>query len=255
MIRNIMVSGSRYVEESPMGRVWFTTTHWSVVLRAARTNTPLAVDALEQLCRAYWYPLYAFVRRYGYSPEDAQDLTQGFFARFIAKEYLEDVDRAKGRFRSFLLAAMKHFLANQWDRAHARKRGGSAERVTLEGAEAERRYHEEPVSDLSPDKLYEQRWACRLLEQVMVRLESGFQANGQGGLFLELKPFLIGESRSVTYADLAGKLGVSEASLKMKVQRMRHRYQRLLREEIARTVSDPEEVDDEIGYLFRVLSA
>jgi RNA polymerase sigma factor (sigma-70 family) len=232
----------------------FATTHWSVVLASAQGDSPQAAVALEQLCRSYWYPLYAFVRRQGHSPEDAEDLLQAFFARFLEKRYLDDVDRSRGRFRSFLLAALKHFLADEWDKATAVKRGGRVQFFSLDSQAAESRYWEEPASDLTPEKLYEQRWACVLLERVLQQLEQDSAEAGKGHFFEALKSFLVGESRSLSYAELAAQLGVSEAALKMKVQRLRHRYQRLLREEIAQTVASPEEVDGEIHYLFRVLS-
>ena len=232
----------------------FATTHWSVVLASAQGDSPQAAAALDQLCRTYWYPLYAFVRRQGHSPHDAEDLLQAFFARFLEKHYLDDVDRSRGRFRSFLLAALRHFLADEWDKAMADKRGGRVQTVSLDSQTAERRYWEEPASDLTPERLYEQRWACVLLERVMQRLEQDSAEAGKAHFFEALKPFLVGESRSVSYAELAAQLGVSEAALKMKVQRLRYRYQRLLREEIAHTVASPEEVEDEIHYLFRVLS-
>jgi len=232
----------------------FTTTHWSVVLASAQGDSPQAAAALEQLCRAYWYPLYAFVRRQGHNPHDAEDLLQSFFARFLEKNYLDDVDRSKGRFRSFLLAALRHFLADEWDKATATKRGGQLRFLSLEEGAAESRYWEEPASELTPEKLYEQRWACVLLERVMRRLEEDSAEAGKRLYYDALKPFLVGESHSVSYAELAARFGVSEAALKMKVQRLRHRYQRLLREEIAQTVTSPEEVEDEIRYLFRVLS-
>ena len=239
---------------SAAGSVKFTTTHWSVVLAAGQAESPQAAAALEQLRRTYWYPLYAFVRRQGHSPHDSEDLLQGFFARFLEKHYLADVDQTKGRFRSFLLSALKHYLANEWDKAKAVKRGGRVEFLSLEAEAAEGRYWEEPVSELTPEKLYEQRWACVLLERVMARLQQDFDAAGKGPLFEVLKCFLLGDSRSVSYADLAAHQGLSEGALKMKVQRLRLRYQRLLREEIAHTVARPEEVDDEIRYLFSVVS-
>jgi RNA polymerase sigma-70 factor (ECF subfamily) len=231
----------------------FTTTHWSVVLASAQGDSPQSAAALEELCRAYWYPLYAFVRRQGHSPPDAEDLLQAFFARFLEKRCLNDVDRSKGRFRSFLLAALKHFLANEWDKARAVKRGGQAQFVSLDDGDAETRYWEEPAEAMTPEKLYEQRWVCVLLERVMQRLEHDSDDAGKGQFFEALKPFLIGESHSVGYAELAAQFDVSEAALKMKIQRLRHRYQRLLREEIAHTVATPEEVEDEIRYLFRVV--
>ena len=229
------------------------TTHWSVVLAATQGESPAAAAALEELCRGYWYPLYAFVRRQGHRSEDAEDLLQGFFARFLEKDYLHQVDRSKGRFRSFLLAALRHFLANEWDKASARKRGGQVRFVPL-GGDAENRYGEEPASESTPETLYEQRWACVLLERVMQRLEQDSLEQGNAHLFEALKPFLVGDDRSETYAQLALKLGTSEAALKMKVQRLRQRYQRLLRDEIAQTVAGPNEVEDEIRHLFNVLS-
>ncbi len=231
----------------------FATTHWSVVLAARNTESPQAGQALEQLCRAYWYPLYVYVRRQGHSPEDAQDLTQEFFARFIAKEYLRKTDQSKGRFRSFLLAALKHFLADQWDRAHAQKRGGQIHFVPVDYQDAERRYREEPMTELSPDKLYAQRWASVLLEQVMAHLERDFVESGKGELFLTLRPMLIGDSDMETYAELGAQFGLSEAAIKMKAQRLRHRYLALLRLEIAQTVENPDEVEEEIRYLFSIL--
>ena len=249
-----MNSPSDEVEPSAKGSGLFTTTHWSVVLAAGDGASPSSREALERLCRTYWYPLYAFVRRQGHTTHVAEDLLQNFLARFLEKNFLMDVDRTKGRFRSFLLAALKHFLANEWDKANAQKRGGQAQFLSLEHEAVESRYWEEPASGLTPETLYEQRWACVLLERVMQRLAEDFAAAGKGEFFEALKAFLVGESRSETYAELANKFGVSEGALKMKVQRMRHRYQRLLREEIAPTVASPEEVEDEIRYLFRVLS-
>jgi RNA polymerase sigma-70 factor (ECF subfamily) len=230
------------------------TTHWSVVLAAAHGQSPAAAAALEELCRGYWYPLYVFVRRQGHGPQDAEDLLQAFFTRFLEKDYLSEVDRSKGRFRSFLLAALKHFLANEWDKANARKRGGGAQFISLDSEDAASRYWEEPASELTPERLYEQRWACVLLERVMQRLKRDSAEAGKDQFFEALKPFLVGESRSVTYAQLALELGTSEAALKMKVQRLRQAYQRLLRDEIAQTVADPAEAEDEIRHLFSVVS-
>jgi RNA polymerase sigma factor (sigma-70 family) len=248
-----MAPSGKRSEKDETQRGVFATTHWSVVLAAGNSQSPSAAEALEILCRTYWYPLYAFVRRQGHSPHDTEDLLQGFFARFLEKHYLRDVDRAKGRFRSFLLAALKHFLANEWDKAKAVKRGGRVDFLSLEGEAAESRYYEEPASELTPEKLYEQRWAYELLERVMERVQHEFDASGQSSLFEALKVFLLGESQGVSYADVATPQGLSEGALKKRVQRMRQRYQRLLREEIAHTVARPEEVEDEIRYLFSVV--
>jgi DNA-directed RNA polymerase specialized sigma24 family protein len=248
------MDGEGFNAAAPVTSREFATTHWSVVLAAGHEGSLQAAEALERLCRTYWYPLYAFVRRQGHNPHDTEDLLQGFFARFLEKNYLDDVDQAKGRFRSFLLSALKHYLANEWDKVKAVKRGGRVELLSLENAAAESRYWEEPASELTPEKLYEQRWACVLLERVMERLERDFDTAGKGPLFQALKGFLLGESRSASYADLAAQHGLSEGGLKMRVQRLRQRYQRLLREEIAHTVARPGEVDEEIRYLFSVVS-
>ena len=238
-----------------VGTSTFATTHWSVVLAAREPASPPAAAALEELCRAYWYPLYAYVRRQRRSPHDAEDLLQSFFVRFFEKDFLHQVDRARGRFRSFLLGALKHFLANEWDKARTQKRGGQARFLSLDTRQAERWYGEELASELTPEKLYEQRWACVLLERVMQRLEHDSESAGKGDSFAALKGFLVGEHAGQSYPDLAAQAGVTEAALKMRVQRLRHRYQRLLREEIAQTVTSPEEVEDEIRHLFSILSS
>ena len=248
-----MAPSGKSTEKAETHEGVFATTHWSVVLAAGDSESPPAAEALEKLCRTYWYPLYAFVRRQGHSPQDTEDLLQGFFARFLEKHYLGDVDQAKGRFRSFLLAALKHYLANEWDKAKTVKRGGRVEFLSLEAEAAESRYYEEPVSELTPEKLYEQRWAYELLERVMERVQHEFDASGQSPLFEALKGFLLGESQGVSYADVAARQGLSEGALKKRVQRLRQRYQWLLREEIAHTVARPEDVEDEIRYLFSVV--
>jgi RNA polymerase sigma factor (sigma-70 family) len=234
-------------------RSTFATTHWSVVLAARRPDSPQAAEALESLCRAYWYPLYAYLRRRGQSPHDAEDLLQGFFVRFLEPDFLGQVDRGKGRFRSFLLAALNHFLTNEWDKANRQKRGGQVRRVSFDRAEAEGWYAAELASDLTPEKLYEQRWACALLERVMEQVEKDSRGAATAEAFGVLKEFLTGDSDSLTYADLADRLGVSEAAAKMRVQRLRHHYQRVLRQEIAQTVAVPEEVEEELRHLFSVL--
>lgn len=232
----------------------FLTTHWSVVLAAADTSSPQAPQALATLCQAYWYPLYAFVRRQGHSPHDAQDLTQAFFARLLEKGYLKDVDRQRGRFRSFLLASLKHFLANQWDRARALKRGGGQQVISLDERDAESRYALEPKDEQSADRLYERRWALLLLERVLGRLKQEFVSAGKAGLFEALKGVLSAGSGALPYAEVAARLGTSEAAVKVAVHRLRRRYRELLRAEIAQTVASPAEVEDEIRYLFAVLS-
>ncbi len=233
---------------------YFATTHWTVVLAAGRGASPGAFEALEQLCRTYWYPLYAFIRRRGHDAHEAQDLTQGFFARFLEKNYLGDVDRSKGRFRSFLLASLKHFLANEWDRRNALKRGGGRTVIALDDREAESRYRLEPKDEWSADKIYERRWALTLLDRVLARLQEEFVSAGKAEQFEHLKLFLSLGKNAAPYADVAAKLGMTEGAVKVAVHRMRHRYRELLRNEIARTVSSPAEVEEEIRCLFQVLS-
>ena len=232
----------------------FSTTHWSVVLTAGQSSSSQAAEALEKLCRTYWYPLYAYVRRRGNGVSDAQDLTQDFFYRLLDRDWLAQVDRRKGKFRSFLLMAMNHFLANEWDRAKRVKRGGRVFFQSYEDDACEQRYREEANLDRSPEQLYEQRWAMALLETVLARLRGEATVAGRLEQFHELKGFLTGEKRSITYADLAAKLSTTEAALKMAVQRLRHRYGELLREEIANTVANPSEVEDELRHLMTVLS-
>jgi DNA-directed RNA polymerase specialized sigma24 family protein len=232
----------------------FVTTHWSVVLAAGAGVSTEADVALDRLCHAYWWPLYAFVRRRGYGPHDAQDLTQEFFARLLAKDFLQGVDRSKGKFRSFMLAALEHFLAKEWRRANAQKRGGQFTLVSLDDGSAETQFLQVPSADLPPEKLFEQQWALTLLAQVVSRLREEQMAAGKAELFDQLKIFLTGEKRAVAYADLALKLNTTEAALKMAVSRMRQRYGELLRAEIANTVSDPAEVEAELRALFAALS-
>ena len=227
---------------------WFLTTHWSVVLNAGAADTKTAKAALESLCAVYWYPLYAFVRHLGHSPHDAEDLIQSFFAQCIEKNYLHAADQEKGRFRSFLLVALKRFLANEWDRARTRKRGGDRQIISLD---AEERYAAEPAEFLSPDKLFERRWALTLLENVLAKLKAEQTAAGRLDVFTELQPVLT--SRGTPYAELAKRLGLTESAVKVAVHRLRQRYRELLEQEIASTVSSPAEIAEERRYLLRVL--
>ena len=232
----------------------FETTHWSIILSAGRSDSTHAREAAEKFCAAYWYPLYAFVRRQGHGPDDAQDLTQEFFARLLARRSLGQVDPAKGKFRSFLLAALKHFLANEWDRAQAEKRGGEHTFVSFDQQTAEERYGNEPAHEATPEKLFERRWALTLLEQVLARLREENDADGKSDLFDRLKATLTGEEDAATYAAMAAQLGMTEAAVKVAVHRLRQRYRELLRKEIARTVNSDGEVEEELRYLFAVLS-
>jgi RNA polymerase sigma factor (sigma-70 family) len=233
----------------------FTPTHWSVVLAAAgRADSVHARDALEKLCRNYWLPIYVFVRRQGHSPHDAQDLTQEFFARLLEKNYLAGAQREKGRFRSFLLASVKHFLANEWDKANAQKRGGGQVPISIDTTLGESSFRIEPADALTAEKIYERRWALALLEQVLRRLREEYTRDGKEKQFEQLKPTLTEASRSVPYAEIATRLGTSEGAVKVAVHRLRQRYRELLRAEIADTVASPGEIDDEIRNLFAALA-
>jgi RNA polymerase sigma-70 factor (ECF subfamily) len=228
----------------------FVTTRWTVVLTAGRSRSADARGAMEKLCRTYWHPIYAFVRRRGYSVEDAQDLTQEFFARLLEKKWLDDVDPVKGRFRSFLLTSLKHFLANEWDKARAQKRGGGQVLIPIDVKTAESSCGFEPADNVTAEKIFERRWALTLLDQVLQRLREEYLHEGKGRLFEQLKPTLTEASRSVAYAEIAKRLEMSEGAVKVAVHRLRQRYRNLLREEIAHTVASDDEVEDEIHSLF-----
>ncbi len=231
----------------------FATTRWTVVLNAARSDTPRAQAALADLCQTYWFPLYAYVRRRGHGPHDAEDLTQGFFARFLRLNSLSAVRRENGKFRTFLLAAMKHYLADEWDRASAQKRG-IGQTVPLDAEFAERRYRAEATDPLHPERLFERQWALTLLENVVQRLGREYEAAGQGGLFSELRFAITGDRNAVPYATLAARLGMTGEAVRVAVHRLRQRYRRMLREEVAHTVEDPSETTSELEALRRILS-
>jgi RNA polymerase sigma factor (sigma-70 family) len=238
----------------PRSRERFNTTHWTVVVTAGDGDSPQAAMALAELCSTYWYPLYAFVRRKGYSPHDSQDLTQAFFARVLEKNYIAQADRERGRFRTFLLAALTHFLADEWDKARRLKRGGGREVFSFDAASAEERYRLEPIDQLDAAKLYERRWVTTLFDQALARLEQEFRDSGKDRLFEGLKGSLIADDTALSYAELGARLGLKEDAVKQAVHRMRRRYRELFREEIARTVAGPAEVEDELRHLFAVLS-
>jgi len=231
----------------------FVTTHWSVVLTAGRSDTTRARTALENLCQIYWPPLYAYVRRRGYSPEDAQDFTQAFFARLLERKAVAGVAPEKGRFRSFLLPSLNHFLSDEWDKARAIKRGGGKV-ISLDLQSAETQLGVIPVENFTPEKAFEHRWAITLLEQVYQRLGAEYRAQGKGALFDTLRTTLAGDSDAAPYAELAKQLNLSEGAVKVAVHRLRQRYRMLLRETIADTVSTPDEVEDELRFLFRTLA-
>ncbi|HWY75391.1 MAG TPA: sigma-70 family RNA polymerase sigma factor [Verrucomicrobiae bacterium] len=238
----------------PRSDAFFLTTRWTVVL-TAREQDSRSGEALETLCRAYWYPLYAFIRRQGSAPADAEDLTQGFFARFLEKHYLKSVNPDKGKFRSFLLASLKHFLANERDRVRTKKRGGGAIHLSLDAATAETRYLQEPIDAMTPEKIFDREWALTLLELVLARLRRDFRDEDKAALFEELKVVLTAGKGAVSHAEIAAKLGMSEGAVKVAAHRMRRRYRELLKEEIAQTVTGPEQVEEEIRALFSVFSS
>ena len=237
----------------PSDAAGFAATHWTVVLAAAGGGgSSRAAAAMTELCRTYWYPLYAFLRRRGHEAHEAEDLTQEFFARLLGRHFLAAADRRKGKFRSFLLAAMKHFLADQRDRARARKRGGGQVILSLDRLDAETRYRREPAQDLTPEKMYEKQWALSVLEWVLSRLQDELVAEGKAPLFEALKDALTG-LRAGGYAAIGQRLGMSEGAVKVAAHRLRRRYRALLRAEIAQTVAGPEEIEDEIRHLLACL--
>lgn len=232
----------------------FETTHWSVVLAAARGDSSQSAQALETLCRTYWYPVYAFVRRQSYNPVDAQDLTQAFFARVLQGGFLEAARPERGKFRSFLLTAVRHFLANEWDRGRAEKRGGRFTFIPLDETGAESRYGQVASQDLTPERVYELSWGSMILERVRQRLRAESVARGTVERFDLLEQLLPGEDGNLTQAEAAGVLGVSPGSVKSEVHRLKKRFGQLLRAEIAHTVADATEIDGEIQYLIDVMS-
>jgi RNA polymerase sigma-70 factor (ECF subfamily) len=234
---------------------WFTTTHWSLVLNAQDPASPQASEALEKLCGSYWYPLYAYVRRLGKDEHTAKDLTQAFFARLLEKNYLKQADRQRGKFRSFLLGALKHFLADEWDKSQAQKRGGGRIILSFDEQTAEDRYLLEPADETTPDKLFDRRWALMTLEQAVGRLRKEYQDTGKGPLFEQLQDFLSGAQGDAGYAGAAARLGMTENTLKSYVRRLRLRNREILREVIADTVASPSQIDEELRDLSAVLAA
>lgn len=229
----------------------FTQTHWSVVLSAAQTSSSQADAALESLCRTYWLPLYAYVRRKGHSTHDTQDLTQEFFARLLKNKSFAGADRQKGKFRTYLLGALNHFLADEWDKARAEKRGGNVEFISLDDTQnAERLYGQEPSLDVAPEKIYDRRWGRTLLEQAIARLKAEFAASDKTRQFELLKPFLTSDAGPGGYDSVAADLDTTPGNIAVSVHRLRQRFRELVRAEVAQTVASPAEVDDELRHLF-----
>jgi RNA polymerase sigma-70 factor (ECF subfamily) len=244
-------------EKEPLGSqsaAWFVTTDWNVVLEAKGDDSACANEALEKLCRIYWPPIYAFIRRNGYNAADAQDLTQEFFSRLLSKDYLGHLRDQRGKFRSFLLTFVKHFLSDERTKASAQKRGGGQAVLSLDDTAAEDQYATEAADHLSPDQLFERSWAQTVLHQALQQLAGEYSASGKSLLFDKLKDVQPGEHGLLSYAELGSEIGMTEVAIKSAVHRLRRRHREILREEIARTVMRPEDVDDEIRYLISLVS-
>lgn len=233
----------------------FPATRWSVVLRARQRGEPLAAEALAELCKSYWKPVYAFLRRQGNAPHDAEDLTQGFFAMLLERDSLASVEESKGRLRSFLLVAVKRFAANEHERASALKRGGGTLHVALDADEAEQACVIEPATEVTPELLFERQWALALLDTVLKKLRVEYATGGRDRVFDALKERLSADGDVETLAQTAALLGMNEGAVKVAVFRLRQRYRRLLHEEIALTVDSPSEVNAEIVHLFKVFGS
>jgi RNA polymerase sigma-70 factor (ECF subfamily) len=231
----------------------FLTTQWAMVLQAAGGENTAAQNALAELCRLYWYPLYAYARRRGYSPEDAEDLTQSFFLRLLERKILEGITQDGGRFRSFLLTAFQRFLVNEWHREQAQKRGGGSSGISFDAFTAEQRYKLEPPDHATPESLFERRWALTLLEQALDQLRIDFERAGKVAVFETLKPFLIGDAAS-SYRAAAETLGMSEGAVKVTIHRLRGRFAALVRESVAQTVATPGETENELRFLAAAVS-
>lgn len=231
----------------------FPTTHWSRIARAGRPDDTAARAALEELCRDYWFPLYAFARRRGLSPHEAEDIVQGFLADLLERGDLAGVDQSKGRFRAFLRAACEHYLANCRDHDRAAKRGGKRTIVLIDRLDAEDRYERGPAHEITAERLFERQWALTLLEHVLRRLEDESARSGKSALFDQLRPALQGDHLAPSYRDIAAALGMTEGAVRVAAHRLRVRYRKLLREEVGRTTDDPAGIDDEIADLLAAL--
>jgi RNA polymerase sigma-70 factor (ECF subfamily) len=234
----------------------FPTTQWTLVIRAESRDSPEAREALAQLCGAYWQPLYVFVRMKGHGVEDAQDLVQGFFARFLSKDYLTVVDREKGRFRSYLLGALNHYMSDEWDRAHAAKRGGGVPDLPmdLDFEAVERQSSLRAPSTMRPERAYDRKWALALLDRVVQRLRDEYAQAGQSDRYERLIPFVTGDGTPMSFRHAGELLGISEGAARVAAHRLKHRYKEAVREEVAATVSGERETEEELRYLLSVLS-
>jgi len=228
----------------------FETTQWTLVVAAGDSHNPASRDALADLCQSYWYPLYAYLRRRGFPQDEAEDLVQGFFAQLLEKNYIKAADRERGRFRSFLLASLKNFAANEWDRRTAIKRGGEATTLSIDFEDAEGRYTIEPADERTPEQEFDRGWAMAQLEHVLERMREEARGDDAHARFELLQGFLTGEGEDIPYKEAADRLGMSEGAVKVAVHRLRQRFGAVLRDEVARTLADPGDVDDEIRHLF-----
>jgi RNA polymerase sigma-70 factor (ECF subfamily) len=233
------------------------TTCWSAILLSAQSQAPGSDNAREEVCQLYWYPLYAFIRRRGYNPEDARDLTQGFFLFILGRKALKRATPAKGKFRSFLLGSLKNYLSNVYQHENAIKRGGKIDFVSVDFSDGEDRYSREPTDSLTPEKIFDANWAVTLLAQAIERLKQEYSAQGKGNIFETLRPFLdlSGAAQALSYEVVSERLKVSSAGVKTLIHRFRKRYSEILREAVAQTVTDPSEIDDEIRSLCEALIA
>jgi RNA polymerase sigma-70 factor (ECF subfamily) len=239
----------------PRQEASFNTTHWSVVLTAREQDESVAREALGKLCSTYWYPIYAMVRRQGFPPHEAEDLTQEFFYRFLARDSLRSVTPEAGKFRSFLLGCLKHFLINERERAQTQRRGGGCPTLPLEGATAETRYLLEPADNVTPEVLFDRRWALTVLDQALQQLGEDYAARQQGDLFESLKAFLPGSQVKVSRTEAAARHNLSVSALDVAIHRLRQRFCALLRAQVAETVASPDQVEEELRYLVSMLGA
>jgi len=228
----------------------FDTTQWTLVIAAGDSHHPDSRAALEDLCQSYWYPLYAYLRRRGYPKEHAEDVVQGFFTQLLDKKYLKAADRERGRFRSFLLTSLKNFAANEWDRKKAQKRGGATTTLSLDFETAEGRYYLDPADERTPEQVFDRVWAVNQLQQALERMGAEYAGGDSERRFELLKGYLTGDAEDVRYKDVADELDMSEGAVKVAVHRLRQRFGNVLRDEVARTLNDPADVDDEIRHLF-----
>ena len=248
------MSGKSAKSFSQAGDGRFATTHWSVVLRAGKPKAPGYQDALQTLCRSYWFPLYVFIRRQGYTNQQAEDYTQAFFCRILEKQVLRMADSKRGKFRSFLLVTLKHFLSDEYDRARAQKRGGGRKILSIDFKDAENQYAFEPSHRLSAEKLFDKSWALTVLDRTMAGLKAELASQNKQELFDHLKIYLTAEKGSIPYRDKATEMNMSEGNVRTAVHRLRRRYRKLLRDEIAQTVTDEHQIDEEIDDLFNALA-